>query len=167
MRSNTPSLFLRIMGALASFLMAALFVGLFSGLTRAAELKVEIDQVTLVRLNKPGVEIIIGNPSIADVSVQNSRLLAITGKSIGLTNLLVLDGSGNLTYSRKIIVSADVQHLVTVNKGMMRMTYSCSPACGPTLIPGDTEEFFQPLAKEIRNKIGLAQSAVDGTTTQQ
>jgi len=154
------------MGALASFLMAALFVGLFAGLARAGDLKVGIDQVTLIRLDKPGVEVIIGNPSIADVSVQNGRLLAVTGKSAGLTNIMVLDGSGNLTYSKKIFVSADARRLVTLNKGAARMTYSCSPACGPALIPGDAEEFFQPLAKEIRNKLGLAQSAVDGTTTQ-
>lgn len=167
MRSNASSRKVRIVGALASFLMAALFVGLYAGLSRAAgSLMVEIDQVTLIRLDKPGAEVIIGNPSIADVSVQNSRLLAVTGKSAGLTNIMVLDGSGNLTYSKKVFVSADALHLVTLNKGTARMTYSCSPVCGPALIPGDAEEFFQPLAKEIRNKLGLAQSAVDGTTTQ-
>lgn len=166
MRSNASSRKVRIVGALASFLMAALFVGLYAGLVRAGSLQVEIDQVTLIRLDKPGAEVIIGNPSIADVSVQNSRLLAVTGKSAGLTNIMVLDGSGNLTYSKKVFVSADALHLVTLNKGSARMTYSCSPTCGPALIPGDAEEFFQPLAKEIRNKLGLAQSAVDGTTTQ-
>ena len=166
MRSNASSRKVRIVGALASFLMAALFVGLYAGLVRAGSLQVEIDQVTLIRLDKPGAEVIIGNPSIADVSVQNSRLLAVTGKSAGLTNIMVLDGNGNLTYSKKVFVSADALHLVTLNKGSARMTYSCSPTCGPALIPGDAEEFFQPLAKEIRNKLGLAQSAVDGTTTQ-
>ncbi|MFQ5626895.1 MAG: pilus assembly protein N-terminal domain-containing protein [Methyloligellaceae bacterium] len=167
MRSNSSPRYKWIMGALASFLIAALFVGLYAGLARANEFRVEIDQAKLIRLDKPGAEVIIGNPSIADVSVQNGRLLAVTGKSAGLTNIMVLDGRGNLTYSKKIFVSADTKRLVTVNKGTSRFTYSCSPICAPTLIPGDTEGFFEPLAKEIRNKLGLAQSAVDGTTTQQ
>lgn len=167
MRNNASSQLMPFMGALASLLMAALFVGLYAGLARSKELNVEIDQATLIRLDKPGAEVIIGNPSIADVAVRSSRLLVVTGKSAGLTNLMVLDGAGKLTYSRKIFVSADAKHLVTVNKGVARQTYSCSPSCGPALIPGDSEAFFEPLAKEIRNKLGLAQSAVDGTTSQQ
>ena len=167
MRSNTPSLFMRFMGALASLLTAILFVGIFAGLARSQEIKVEIDQATLVRLDRPGVEIIIGNPSIADVAVQSRRLLVVTGKSAGLTNLVVLDGAGKVSLSKKISVSTDAKRLVTVNRGAARQTYSCAPACDPALIPGDSEAFFEPLAKEIRNKLGLAQSSVDGTTTQQ
>ena len=167
MRSNASSRYMRIIGAFASFLMAAFLVGLYAGLARADEFTVEIDQAKLIRLDKPGAEVIIGNPSIADVSVQSGRLLAVTGKSAGLTNIMVLDGAGNLTYSKKIFVTADTTRLMTVNKGPARYTYSCTPICAPTLIPGDTEGYFEPLAKEIRNKLGLAQSAVDGTTTQQ
>jgi len=167
MRSNAASKSNPFIGALTSLLMALLFVGLYAGLARSSELNVEIDQATLVRLDKPGTEIIIGNPSIADVAVQNSRLLVVTGKSAGLTNIMVLDGNGRLTLSKKIFVSADTNRLVTVNKGAARQTYACSPDCGPALIPGDAETFFEPLAKGIRNKLGLAQSAVDGTASQQ
>lgn len=155
------------MGLLASLLLTVAFSVLNSGPALSSELNVEIDQATLVRLDKPGAEIIIGNPSIADVAVQSGRLLVVTGKSAGVTNLMVLDGGGRLTFSRKVFVSADTKYLVTVNKGSARQTYSCSPDCGPALIPGDSEAFFEPLAKEIRNKLGLAQSAVDGTTAQQ
>lgn len=167
MRSKAPSPLTQFTGASALLLMATLFVGLHAGPARSNELKVEIDQATLVRLDRPGVEIIIGNPSIADVTVQSSRLLVVTGKSAGLTNLMVLDGAGKLTLSKKVSVSVDTERLLIVSKGTARQTYSCSPACIPALVPGDAETFFEPLAKEIRNKIGLAQSAVDGTTSQQ
>ncbi len=167
MHNNASSRFSLSMGTLASLLMAALFVGLFAGLAQSDELKVQIDQATLVRLDKPGVEVIIGNPSIADVTVQSGRLLVVTGKSAGLTNLMVLDGAGKVTLNKKVFVSTDAARLVTVNKGVTRETYSCAPTCDPALIPGDAETFFEPLAKEIRNKLGLAQSAVDGTTSQQ
>ena len=167
MRNNDSPRSNSFLGSLASLLIAALFVGLYAGMARSNEFNVEIDQAKLIRLDKPGAEIIIGNPSIADVSVQSSRLLVITGKSAGLTNMIVLDGNGRLTLSKKIFVAADTKRLVTLNKGAARQTYSCSPSCGPALVPGDAESFFEPLAKEIRNKLGLAQSAADGTTTQQ
>lgn len=172
MQPSAPSLARRssavknITGALASFLMAALFVALFAGLTRAGSIKVMVDQVKLIRLDRHGSEVIIGNPSIADVAVQSGKLLVLTGKSAGLTNLIVLDGSGGEVLNKQIFVSADQNQLVLLTKGANRETYTCSPDCNPVLMTGDDEKYFELLAKEIRNKIGLAQSAAEGTTTQ-
>ncbi len=58
---------------------------------RAADLIVKYDQSQLLRLPRPVVEIIIGNPTIADVTVQSGKLLVITGKSFGITNIIALD----------------------------------------------------------------------------
>jgi len=164
---NPTSTSQRLLTALASLLLAALFVGLYASIAPAATLNVDIDQATLVKLDKPGAEIIIGNPAIADVAVQSGQLLVVTGKSSGLTNLMVLDGAGILIYDRKVFVSADPKGLVTVSKGVSRETYSCAPKCDPSLTPGDSPEYFEALSKGISNKLGLAQSAVDGTTAQQ
>ena len=166
MRSKASLPSTRILAALGSLLLAALFVSAYAKLASAANLNVNIDQAELVRLDRPGAEIIIGNPSIADVTVQSGRLLIITGKSTGLTNLIVLDGSGDVIMKKNIFVGADSKNLITVNRGIMHQTYSCSPNCAPALIPGDAIPFFDPLAKEIRNKLGLAQSAAEGTTAQ-
>jgi hypothetical protein len=167
MRSNASTPFSRLLAALASLLMAALFVGVYSKLAGAADLNIDIDQAELIRLDKPGAEIIIGNPTIADVTVQSSRLLILTGKSIGLTNLIVLDGNGEAVYRKKVHVGSDEINLVTVSRGKSRETYSCSPNCTPALMPGDTVTFFDPLSKSIRSKLGLAQSAAEGTSAQQ
>lgn len=167
MRSNTDSPLVRFAAILTSLSLAALFIVLYAGFARAEGINVEIDQAKLLRLNRPGAEVIVGNPSIADVSVRSNKLLVVTGKSAGLTNMMVLDAAGDLIYSEKLFVSADTKRLVTVNKGKARATYSCSPHCSPALIPGDTTAHFDPLSKEIRNKLGLAQSAADGTTSQQ
>jgi Flp pilus assembly secretin CpaC len=59
--------------------------------TRAEDLVVNYDQSQLVKLPRPAAEIIIGNPSIADVTVQNGNLLVVTGKTFGITNMIVLD----------------------------------------------------------------------------
>ncbi len=167
MRSNATSPFKRILAALASFLTAVLFVGIYSKLANAADLNVKIDQAELVRLDKPGAEVIIGNPSIADVSVQSGRILVVTGKSTGLTNIIVLDGNGREIYEKNIVVAVDSKRHVAVNRGIARETYSCSPVCGPTPTPGDSIAFFDQTSKEIISKIGLAQSAAEGTTAQQ
>ena len=167
MRPNARSSYSRFLFSLLSLLMAALFVGLYSKLANAANLNVNIDQAELVRLEKPGAEVIIGNPSIADVTVQSGRLLIVTGKSTGLTNLIVLDVNGELIMERNVYVNSDSKNLVSVNRGKSHETYSCSPNCGPALIPGDAVTFFDPLSKETRAKLGLAQAAAEGTTAQQ
>lgn len=167
MRPSPSSSISRIAGALASWLMAALFVIIYSSLARAADIKVDIDHAALVRLDQPGAEVIIGNPSIADVTVQSGRLLIVTGKSIGLTNLIVLDGSGEVFLQKKVHVGSDRKKLVTLSRGISRETYSCSPNCSPALVPGDTDTFFDALSKGTRTKLGLAQSSAEGTTSEQ
>jgi len=157
-------------GVIASFLMAILFVALFAGLSHASELSglnVNVDQARLIRLEKHGSEVIIGNPSIADVTVQSSKILVLTGKSMGLTNLIVLDGKGDEVLNKKIYVKADDIRQVTLSRGARRETYTCSPDCNPALMSGDNEKYFEALSKEINNKLSLAQSSAEGTTAQQ
>jgi Flp pilus assembly secretin CpaC len=71
---------------------------LAAGPARAADddIIVKYDQSQLLRLKRPAAEIIIGNPSIADVSVQSGNLLVITGKSFGVTNIITLDADRNV-----------------------------------------------------------------------
>ena len=168
--TRRPSPVRKIAGAIASFLVAVLFVAIFAGLSHASEgtgLNVNVDQATLIRLEKHGSEVIIGNPSIADVSVQSSKILVLTGKSAGLTNLIVLDGKGGEVLNKKIFVSADNVRLVKLSRGSRRETYTCSPDCHPALMSGDNEKYFEALSKEINNKLSLAQSSAEGTTAQQ
>lgn len=160
----TPS---RLAAQITSIALAALVLGPTGNTADAKELRVRIDQADIIRLDKRAVEVIVGNPSIADVAVQNGKLLVVTGKSVGLTNLMVLDGQGQMVYDKKISVSVDPKHLVTVNKGAGRQTYSCAPACGPVLVPGDTPTFTDDLNKVIRGKLGLAQASAEGTAAQQ
>lgn len=160
----------KIASAVASFLAAVLFVALFAGLSHASEfsgLNVNVDQATLIRLDKHSSEVIIGNPSIADVSVQSSKVLILTGKSAGLTNLIVLDGKGKEVLNKKVFVSSDNVRLVTVSKGSRRETYTCSPNCNPALMSGDNAKYFEALSKEISSKLSLAQSSAEGTAVTQ
>ncbi len=167
MRTVSPLRLKGLLRQVPSLVIAASLLTFSAGMARAVNLNVEIDQAKLVELDRPAAEIIIGNPSIADVAVQSGKLLVVTGKSAGLTNLMALDGSGKLIYDKKVFVAADKQRLVTVSKGTARATFTCTPQCDPSLTPGDSLLHFEPLAKGIRDKIGLTQSTVDGTTAQQ
>ena len=52
----------------------------------AGDLTVKYDQSQLLRLPRAVTHIIIGNPSIADVTVQSPNLLVVTGRTFGITN---------------------------------------------------------------------------------
>lgn len=128
------------------------------------DVSVMIDEVRLVRLERPGAQVIIGNPSVADVAVQNGRLLVVTGKTIGLTNLIVLDAAGKQILKRKVAVTMDPHRFIVLYKGVGRYTHICGERCRASMMPGDGDLYVEALAKQIRNKLGIAQSALDGTT---
>ncbi len=133
----------------------------------AGDITVKVDEARMVRLDRPGVSVVIGNPSVADVSVQNGRLLAITGKSFGLTNMIVFDSQGREILNRKLRVTTDSNRLVRVYRGVGRQSFDCAERCETALIPGDDAEHFDAIAKSVRNKFGVVQSAMDGAPTSQ
>ena len=81
------------------------------------DVEVIIDQATLVRLDRPAAEIVVGNPSIADVSVQSGKVLVVTGKSFGETNLIVMDADGKVVVNRRLIVQEPRTGFVTMYQG--------------------------------------------------
>jgi Flp pilus assembly secretin CpaC len=61
------------------------------GPATAEDLIVKYDQSQILRMPGKVSEFIIGNPSIADVSIQSADVLVVTGKSFGITNVIALD----------------------------------------------------------------------------
>ena len=72
---------------------AALAVAVSSA-AGAQTIVVTMDQAKLARVPPRTATLVVGNPLIADVSVQAGGAMVITGKSYGLTNLIALDSSG-------------------------------------------------------------------------
>ena len=83
----------------------------------AEDLIVNYDQSQLVKLPRPAAEIIIGNPSIADVNVQNGNLLVVTGKTFGITNMIILDAQRNIILDQRILVKRDEAKVVNLMRG--------------------------------------------------
>ena len=104
---------------------------------------IELNKTEIVRLPGAASSVVIGNPKIADVTVQSSDLLFVVGRGYGETNLIILDASGNT------MMNADLQVVNTLSttgvrlyNGKNRETYSCIPYCGPSPVLGDNTDFI-------------------------
>lgn len=136
---------------------------LFAGPADADDLLVKYDQSRLWQLDRPVTEIIIGNPTIADVTIQSSDLLVITGKTFGITNIIALDADRNVVEERRILVQRDQQRVVNVHKGSKRESYNCSPQCNPTITIGDNSDYFDAVAKMSESKVKISSGSAAGS----
>lgn len=105
-------------------------------------LDVIADRSRLVKLPDRVATIVIGNPLIADATLQAGGLMVLTGKGYGTTNLIALDRKGNALMEKVVQVHGPQQDVVVVYKGVNRETYSCAPMCNPTITLGDFQQFF-------------------------
>ena len=128
----------------------------------AADLIVRYDQSQLLRLPRPATEVIIGNPSIADVTLQDGNLLVVTGKTFGITNIIALDAEHNIIQDQRVMVERDDRRVVNLHKGSTRFTYTCTPNCEPTLTIGDDKAFFDLVRDANTNKMKFSEGASDG-----
>lgn len=125
----------------------------------ADSLTVNIDQAQVLRLPDRAATLVLGNPLIADVSLQKGGILVLTGKSYGATNLLMLDRAGNTVGEKVIQVLAPKDSTVIVFRQMERQTLSCTPQCEPRLTLGDAPGVFQPTLDQIGARNGGALGA--------
>lgn len=104
---------------------------------------VELNKTEIVRLPGPASSIIVGNPKIADVTVQASDLIFVVGRGYGETNLIILDARGNTMMNADLqVVNTLPRSGVRLYNGSNRMTYSCMPYCGPSPVLGDERGFI-------------------------
>ena len=123
---------------------------------------VALDQATITKMPDSVATLVIGNPVIADVNVRPGGLLVITGKAYGVTNLIVLDGSGAVLSERYIEVTGPRDEVVVVYRGVNRESYSCAPECQPRIMLGDAPQFFGQTSAQTgeRTTQALGQAAV-------
>jgi Pilus formation protein N terminal region len=125
-------------------LAAALWVVALSAPARADSVTVSVDQAKLLRLPGRVATIVIGNPLIADATLQNGGILVITGKGYGSTNLLALDRGGRVVMSKTVrVLGPEGGNLVVVYRGSERESYSCAPECQPRIMLGDSTPYFK------------------------
>ncbi|RVU13743.1 pilus assembly protein N-terminal domain-containing protein [Methylobacterium oryzihabitans] len=141
-------------------LLAACLAGVASAAAAAGEgsgvVTVSVDSAKVMRLPERTATVIVGNPIIADVSLQRNGVVVLTGKSFGSTNLIALDGAGAMLAESRISVTAGGTAMVTVQRGLDRETYSCTPACLPAVQLGDAPKYFGEISGQAGQRNTLA-----------
>jgi Flp pilus assembly secretin CpaC len=120
---------------------AALTFGLLLVGPAAAEstdpISVKVNMARILRISAPAATVIIGNPGVADITIQDPQTLVLTGRSYGSTNLIILDAAGNPVADTIVSVVQGQSDLVTVYMGTSRQSLACEPVCQPTIMLGD------------------------------
>jgi Flp pilus assembly secretin CpaC len=123
-----------------------------------APITTRLDHATLFKLPDRAATVVIGNPLIADVTVQ-SGVAVVTGKGYGVTNVIVLDHSGVVLLEKEIVVTSPSDHVVYVYRGPSRVTYSCNPDCSTRVNIGDDPDTFDKILGETVSRTTQAMSA--------
>lgn len=128
----------------------------FAGTAFAGGYDVEINKTSIVHLPTAASAVIIGNPSIADVSVHSADTIFVVGRGYGETNIIVIDTLGQTVMNAPIRVKQGLSasNVQVLRLGVGRETYSCSPNCLPSPMLGDEVTFrsnFEGSGETITN----------------
>ena len=143
-RGRRPLLF-PVIGLLAAVLAVAMPLNAAFAVDQEGTLRepvtVHLDQAQLLNLPERTATLVIGNPLIADAVVQGT-VLVVTGKSYGLTNIVVLDRGGATLGEFPIQVVGPSENVVVVYRGIERESYSCAIKCERRITLGDSAPYF-------------------------
>lgn len=117
---------------------------------------VTVDRAKLFRVSRPASTIIIGNPAIVDAVIEDAKTLILTGRSFGVTNLIILDADGETIVDKTVLVRGHETGTVRIYRRANRETMACAPVCEPTLTIGDNNENFTFASQQIKAKNELA-----------
>jgi hypothetical protein len=121
----------------------------------ATDLILTVDQAKLLAVSGDPGTIVVGNPNIADVTVQG-RQVFVHGRNYGTTNMIIFDRDGNQLAALEVTVTMGGNHNLSVYRAGGRNSYTCAPQCEITLQVGDANEFFDNTSKQMTGKTGLA-----------
>ncbi|RWQ46842.1 pilus assembly protein N-terminal domain-containing protein [Mesorhizobium sp.] len=118
-------------GPRSSFPIAALLAATAVVVTAKAGAGIEVtmNQAKIVKLSRAADTIVVGNPAIADASVQDASTIVLTGKGFGVTNLVVLDQEGRPIVDEQITVVRQDASSVRIYRRAEIQTMSCTPYC--------------------------------------
>jgi hypothetical protein len=137
---------------------AAMLVVAMSSAAGAETIVVTMDQAKLTGVPPRTATLVVGNPLIADVTVQaGGNVMVITGKGYGVTNVIALDPSGRKLNEKLVRVQGPAESVV-VYRGNTRESYICKPDCERRITLGDSPEFFDATINQTSNRSNRAMS---------
>jgi hypothetical protein len=108
-------------------------------------LSVDWRQAKVVRLAKPATSVIVGDPTVADVTLDNPTTMVVFGKTPGETNLIVMSASQELLLDWPVVVNPlNSGHVSILNAqadpAPTEVLYSCgAERCVRVLSPTDVQ----------------------------
>jgi S-formylglutathione hydrolase FrmB len=121
---------------------------------------VNLDQAKLVKLPEGTSTVVVGNPAIADVTIQRNGVVVITGRRAGRTNFIALDKTGSIISESTVAVSVATAGRVLMRRGMDVVTYDCSTECLPAAGFGDEEKSFGRIMGQATTRTKEAREAM-------
>jgi len=140
------------------FLLSALAVAGSTAASAAADVVVKADEAKMLAVSGDPSTVVIGNPNIADVTVQKKSIF-IHGRNYGTTNIIVLDADGNELASMEVTVMLNGSHNINVFRGGAKYSYACADLCESAIQVGDAKDYFNTLEDQNKKKSKLATSA--------
>lgn len=99
---------------------------------------VAMDEARVITFPQPVATVFIGNPTIADITVIDSRHAYLLGKTFGATNMIGLDIDHHEVLNRAVAVTNRSGGEVTLHRGADTYNYTCTASrCETGPRPGD------------------------------
>lgn len=123
----------------------------------AQQFHVEASKTRQLKLRGDAATVVLGDPTVADVSVHDKNLLFVTGRTFGSTNILIFDKDGKPLYSGDVVVTVNTTNFVAINRGGATNTYDCAPRCRSVTVLGDDAGYFGNVLNQKRQLQTLAE----------
>lgn len=85
-----------------------------------------VDFAVVMQIDGEIGSIVLGNAAIADAMVADGTMIVLTGKSVGMTNMIVLDSGNQILAQMTLQVSGRKPGTVTVRRALEMQSYGCS-----------------------------------------
>lgn len=114
------------------------------------------DQTKVLAVPKTPGTIVVGNPSIADVTIQENNIF-LHGRAFGVTNIILMDEAGvPMSEFEVTVTTGGSPHVAIYKGGNVRFSMVCAPFCEGELQQGDEKDWFKTLLSQTQGKVGLA-----------
>lgn len=104
-------------------------------------LNIDWQEAQIIKLDRPAASVIIGDPTVADVSLEDPSTIVLFGKSPGETNMIVFDSNHKLVVSASVTVTPEVARHVSIIGPVggvpTEALYTCGRRCVRILSPSD------------------------------
>ncbi|MGH6870619.1 MAG: pilus assembly protein N-terminal domain-containing protein [Rhizomicrobium sp.] len=152
-------------------ILSALLLSALSAPALAADVSVPMDEVRIVAFKEPVATVFMGNSTIADVNMIDSRHAFVLGKTFGETNMIALGANGREIANDHVTVYGRRMGMVTLNKGANQYNFTCTRThCETQPVPGDEKGYVDATngAVQAHEDLGVksASNASNGAAPQ-